>query len=48
MTYLTDVNLHLELAMATQEMVKIREDSEESLEVKDDNSWDNDHNLYIC
>jgi hypothetical protein len=48
MTYLTDVNLHLELAMATQEMVEIREDSEESLEMKDDNNWDNESNIYIC
>ncbi len=36
MTYLIDVNLHLELAMATQKMVEIREDSEESSEAKDD------------
>lgn len=47
MTYLTNVNLHLELAMATPKMLEIGEDSAEYLEVEDDDNGDNERNLDI-
>jgi hypothetical protein len=45
--HLVDVSLHLELIMATQEMVDIGDDIEESTKEENDDNWDNEHNTNI-
>jgi hypothetical protein len=47
MTCLINVNLHLELTMVIQKMVEIGDDGGKSLEVEDDDNWDNECNLDI-
>lgn len=47
MTCLISVNLHLKLIMVVQKMVEIGDDGGESLEVEDDDNWDNECNLDI-
>jgi hypothetical protein len=47
MTYVINVNLHLELTMVVQEMVEIGDDNGKSLGVKEDDNRDNECNLDI-
>lgn len=44
---LVHVNLHLELTMATQEMVDIGNDIEKSSKEDNHDNWDNEHNTNI-